>query len=561
MESRAISPVVKEQALYQMAADVPVHHKSPATVVFDSCVDTVLEWLESQIGEPVPRQQASRDAYEIDRTRHRVYCCSLPEKKVWSARLIYPDFVRVKDGPDVRYDWKIDVTLHRQDDGIVFSIYRACVYQPGDLERIPVKLPEVVAVMAKKHGLRAARSIDDKPWYLDQKSELRKLEECLTSSKRMLPLIVMTELDDKRDGVAQYPLDEHSLARQTFGFAHVVCLSRKLELLWADTVGRSWAAPVNAVRIYWPGLNLETGSPGSHPCFEASSSLLGMDRNDRNRIISKLVQQEASKPIHWKNWYFYSRTRFRKAALQRHRIQAEEKEKASGVLKDKESTWSVWENQYLEELDAAARHSDEQDRRLAAQDDELFIRALLLEEAKDKDRISQTTIRALQQALEDKTGVREDRTIPIPDNLFELPEWVERHLAGRLILYNKAQHDIRDSEYNNPQLIYQALLLLAGPYRNMRLGVSGEKGKWDAGLATLNLNHAPSISQEQVGRFWEKYHIRYPDENSHRLLKHHLKKGVDSEPRLCLRIYFFWDKERKIVVVGSLPKHLPTGLM
>lgn len=40
------------------------------------------------------------------------------------------------------------------------------------------------------------------------------------------------------------------------------------------------------------------------------------------------------------------------------------------------------------------------------------------------------------------------------------------------------------------------------------------------------------------------------------MLDLHLKVGNDSEN--LLRIYFLYDKEKKLIVVGSLPKHLKT---
>ena len=36
----------------------------------------------------------------------------------------------------------------------------------------------------------------------------------------------------------------------------------------------------------------------------------------------------------------------------------------------------------------------------------------------------------------------------------------------------------------------------------------------------------------------------------------HLTKGDGRDPRKCLRIYYFWDNETGMVVVGSLPYHL-----
>jgi len=39
----------------------------------------------------------------------------------------------------------------------------------------------------------------------------------------------------------------------------------------------------------------------------------------------------------------------------------------------------------------------------------------------------------------------------------------------------------------------------------------------------------------------------------------HLVKGTSRDPRFCMRIYFFWDDEENVVVVGHLPGHLTTA--
>lgn len=218
---------LREKVLYQLAADVPVRHKSSAQAIYDGCIDTLREWLETQIGEPIPHEKARLDTFEIDQTRRRIHFCSLPEKDIWSSRLIYPDWEISAGKPNVRYDWKIDLTLHRQTDRILFGIRVTCVFQIGELEYVRLQLPEPIAIMAKRHGLRASRLIEDKPWYLHQKSELQTLKECLVSSKRMLPLVVMTPLDVKRDGITAYPVDEHAFARQTFGYAHGRAVRRR----------------------------------------------------------------------------------------------------------------------------------------------------------------------------------------------------------------------------------------------------------------------------------------------------------------------------------------------
>ena len=75
-----------------------------------------------------------------------------------------------------------------------------------------------------------------------------------------------------------------------------------------------------------------------------------------------------------------------------------------------------------------------------------------------------------------------------------------------------------------------------------------------AGMNVARLNF--SSVQAAMKEYKIKY---YPDRNgkpSDSLLDLHLRVGNTSED--LLRIYFLFDSEKKLVVVGSLPRHLPT---
>ena len=75
-------------------------------------------------------------------------------------------------------------------------------------------------------------------------------------------------------------------------------------------------------------------------------------------------------------------------------------------------------------------------------------------------------------------------------------------------------------------------------------------------LESLNLECSPSIAKDRAGAHGDEYFVIHRGRKC--LLENHIKKGTSREPRKCLRIYFFWDAEEQVVVVGSLPGHLDT---
>lgn len=579
---------LQEKVFYQLVADVPLH-KSSVETVCDQCLETLVPWLETQVRAPIPRVKLWQEHFEIERFRRRFACCSMPERGIWASRLIYPEF-KFSDGvPDLRYDWLVDMSLYRTQNNLSFGIRVACFFEREDTLSVRMSLPEPVARMVKCHGLRDGRLIDAQPWYLDQKNDLRQLREFLTSQKRMLSLVVMTTLDAQRDGVAAYPVDERQMAQDTFGYAHVACLPRKLEREWAKMVGTQWATPINAVRLYGPGIDLENSKSSQHRWFTASNPTLGMTTNEQYQILATLLEREMTKPMHWEQWCLYSQTKSRQATLLRRRGEAEFNERIAQTLQDKESEYTdqikeleskaiELHTRYQNERDEHNRLRDEDRRLIAAQDEEIRrLRAEKDEVSLQRDILEETAVlhenyllgrnEMLQHALDASKSndpspdVPEADRIPCPNDYDAMSDWVATYLKGRLILHDRVKPSHKNTPYHKPWVVYRALMLLAGPYRNMRMGVEGEKKKWESGIRSLSLTKTPSISPEQAGKYWDNYYVPYPDANHHRFLKDHLKQGNDSEPRYCLRIYYFWDAERKLVVVGGLTEHLPNGLM
>ena len=82
------------------------------------------------------------------------------------------------------------------------------------------------------------------------------------------------------------------------------------------------------------------------------------------------------------------------------------------------------------------------------------------------------------------------------------------------------------------------------------------KKKYEEALQNLSLEETPSISESRLGEHGDEYKVTYGGKS--RILDRHLKCGNSRESRYCFRLYFFWDDESEIVVVGWLPSHLDT---
>lgn len=70
------------------------------------------------------------------------------------------------------------------------------------------------------------------------------------------------------------------------------------------------------------------------------------------------------------------------------------------------------------------------------------------------------------------------------------------------------------------------------------------------------LEERGAITNVAAGMQSDEYYVQY--QGKKRKLERHLAKGNSKDPRYCLRIYFFWDDQDQVVVIGDLPHHLDT---
>jgi hypothetical protein len=142
---------------------------------------------------------------------------------------------------------------------------------------------------------------------------------------------------------------------------------------------------------------------------------------------------------------------------------------------------------------------------------------------------------------------------PIPDTLENFETWCKEHLAGSVEIANRAYQGIRKSQFHDPQYIYRALLLLRDHYVPMRIeGTPEHRQAYEDALHALQLED--SATGEGVKFAADLYSVQYG--GTRRPLDRHLKGSDSRDRRYGFRLYFFWDDECQIVVVGWLPSHL-----
>ena len=337
---------------------------------------------------------------------------------------------------------------------------------------------------------------------------------------------------------------------EALGLAHIVQIPWDMAFEWTKLVGKAWSVFHGAVRTYMPRLDFERDTPTRHPLATVERIIFweGTDLTGEpaftDFLLDTLRLHAANKRFDWEDLLFITEARARREELARRDIHDIE----------------ALANSYNQEISALKRQIEDLKKEIEQYVDQIEE----VEQERDRTRDESTglryQVRELRSRLYEQTGEAADTLVPFEDNYDDIPEWVRNYLAGRLELHPRAEKGLKAARFNDPQLVCQALLLLANEYRDMRLG-EGSQQHYEKALQRLELRDGPSITDSRAGEEGETYYVRYPTASSPcRFLDLHLRKGSSKDERYSLAIYFFWDKDKSQVVVGWLPSHLDNRL-
>lgn len=127
-----------------------------------------------------------------------------------------------------------------------------------------------------------------------------------------------------------------------------------------------------------------------------------------------------------------------------------------------------------------------------------------------------------------------------------------RARSQHLVFLDEALRSADASPFVRPQGLYEALLILdrvAADYGRDELGAGFEAAFAKAGLTGF----ASDISETAKNCYRRDYTVRYGDRQV--LLGPHLRFGRGT-PHSCARIYWYVDRDQRLLVVGHVGRHL-----
>ena len=536
---------------------------------FESAISQTLSWVQSKFPEKLPLLTATRTRFEHELPGQSVDCASF--NGFWAVRLEQPD-TAFNNCPAVGgRTWTTDVSITKTDEGIFFGIKVICASLPGCTDRIFLTRPKLIKDVADNPGLFDGIKLTSGPISVGHDISLNDFHDLVANPARTFPIIVLTEPDKYKLPVpeiklAPFVLDENYLAQKVFGYAHVALLPWDEAFRWTEKVGKAWSVFNGAVRIYNPGLDFENDSLHVHPLTLMGEILFWNNPGSKEiaeqafatHLIDVIQTNSTSRRVDWSKNPFINDVKLKVEQEEQRKL--EESLKTSTSAKDRLIALTSQVESKEREIEILKKSLREKE--IEAQ--ESFDLANQYDKDKtyyeNENRKLRAHVNVLRVQLEHKEKKKIDEAIKIPETLDEMEAWVDDNLVGRLVLHPRAFQGMKRSEYENPERVYKALLLLANQYRDMRMGMGNEG--YIRTRDELQLKDGGSIDPGRAGGFGDTYFVTYPIGSiNKRFLESHLRCGGNTrDPKRCLAIYYFWDEDERQVVVGWLPGHLENRL-
>lgn len=590
---------------YQLYAKVSNRKIEPKTALKIAALET-MSWLRKRFREreipsfinllePDNYQRVGEEdlkSFHIDEG-YILDVIYIEEKGIWSLQLTEPD---LGSDPGNINQKREAVPGRTFQTNVAFRIYNGelqcgfktlCSQIEGTTVPCEVYRLTIVKQMVRNKllGLKQIYPIIEETHPLENPKDIDKLKEFINNEERQLPLVILTKmspkinfkeieeevLNHKRNYldniprgetrellpgvIPKLPFEEKGLVKYKMGFAHFIIVNQNLISTFNDIMGKEYLISDGDVRIIFPlKYNEDT--------LVFKEENINKDPNKfLKEIESQLQDYPKGKNIDFGNTKFLEEARL----IELEEIINSSKSKKEAIEANN-SKIDIIKKVHIENINNLKRELEESKdiiikvkEKLKIKEEELIHKDEKWQGKMDKEKILDTKeIDDLKEEIK-----RKEQLLERPRKPEEIPEFVEKHFSGKLIFHERAKDQITKTlAYEvDMNLLCDALEYLAWEYRDELMGIiTSEKSKnISAKKYKRPFTVCPS-GDKSIEKFPKEYKIKYGLSYTGKLvevpLDFHLKVGVDNEK--LLRIYFLFDKKEKLIVVGSLPKHLNT---
>lgn len=507
---------------------------------FTETIDNVIRWLNNRAGGKLPDQAWKRLSFELSEIgAQHTAAISLPSKNIWAARLDDAD----KSLP--LRTWVTEIGVGVDNNGDVLFGTRLISATRGEDTLYDRSIPGFVkGILGSGPAELDGTLLRNEPVVVDSAEDVEWLLKLLERPDRIANVVVFS-LPEGSTNPLEVAASAGDFFRLTQGAVHVVILTGPASFLLSDRVGRELSVYRQGIRTYRPKFKAWVDEPTHHPlALPQRIASWSKDENGgfeqwlANQILADSVRgidrEERLPPFN---------------AIRQFAAENERKKlrKAGGADAELLSLFEQDNEQLRLDLSEQKEHYDgllvsaESERESALQN---------ANTAKSLNFVLRERLRAIEAKL---SALEAQPQTPIPEDLDDFEVWCKEYMSGSVVIINRAFQGVRKSEYHDPTLLYKALILLRDNYIPMRIEGGPEwMERYEQELSNLNLED--SLTGDGAKFSPELYKVQYGGQQ--RELNRHLKGGTSREPRYCFRLYYFWDNENQVVVVGWLPSHL-----
>lgn len=515
---------------------------------FERASNIVYEWAKRKFIGVFPQMPYNKETLDYKRNGNEVGIIFDSEKGSFIFRCAHPDhYVAGRM-------WITDVVIKQDAEKYIFAMRLSVSSLQSCTEDIPFSRPEFVANIARHVGLSDILSIRGQKHILRTQEDVDLFIDLIEHSERRLPVILITPCYNALDAkCGDYMMDASHMADELLGVAHVFELSANVNEYLINILGKQWGAFNGAVRTYYPGFSLQDSNYYLHPLLTQNKIVLRemAETEDPNLCMHEVEEYVKNYTLRQHCSWEDSGVDFYLSAHQTYL-----KEQRATQFQLSEESCKINNALYEEEIDQLKRERDEWESYAVAYSKD--VESLQSENEDQRRAIGRlkSQISALEQRFE---VLGNELVVEIPQNCdySDLENWIDCEMPNRVKLLPRASRSLKNAIYEDCELVFKCIKLLAFDYYNYRLGMC----QYDEFMTACKnvdsgLDECGAITDVAAGMQGDEYYVQY--RGKRRKLERHLTKGSSKDKRYCLRIYFFWDDEEQYVVIGDLPHHLDT---
>jgi hypothetical protein len=438
--------------------------------------------------------------------------------------------------------WRVELVVMANADGDppAFGCTLSVLVPPGTERTVrDPGVPAVIGTVSRELGLfESGRELDGRVWNVDRPADIGDLVRFIEAKSRSCAVLVISH---SRHGPSFVQADR--VASALAGVAVTVALSADAAPELTQRYGRELGVFGDAARMYRVGFDPDSDARLRHPLY------LGTVWNGRQRdpinavkfvaMQDTVVRRDAGRDLPSFGIIRQAAAQARlRAVLENRRESDEDHEELTNAIRTLTDESDTWKQMALDE----ERRAEEA---IAAQQQ---TRARLID--------YRARIVALEQKLAEQGREEEPEH---PDSLRDLVDWATRYHAGRLVITPRAARAANAVDYQEVGLVYDCLTMLAREYWEKKVHGGAElHARCTQAEASLGVRIGPTGDAVSSRNFKHQYEVTW--EGATYTLDLHVQGSDSRDIRRGLRIYFAWDEEQELVVVGHLPTHLTNSL-